>query len=88
MKFPIHLFALLISASSVVAADWKKHIIHEGQHTLTAVGADFTGDGVIVGTPTGSTGHLLSSGAPIVVPDVRCMILDGINRQTNNHTIS
>lgn len=47
MKFPIHLFALLISASSVVAADWKKHIIHEGQHTLTAVGADFTGDGVI-----------------------------------------
>lgn len=38
-----------------------------------------TGDGVIVGTPTGSTGHLLSSGAPIVVPDVRCMILDGIN---------
>ncbi len=38
-----------------------------------------TGDGVIVGTPTGSTGHLLSAGAPIVFPDVRCMILDGIN---------
>jgi NAD+ kinase len=38
-----------------------------------------TGDGVIVGTPTGSTGHLLSTGSPIVVPDVRCMILDGIN---------
>ncbi len=38
-----------------------------------------SGDGVIVGTPTGSTGHLLSTGAPIVVPDVRCLILDGIN---------
>ena len=38
-----------------------------------------TGDGVIVGTPTGSTGHLLSTGAPIVLPDVRCMILDGVN---------
>jgi len=37
------------------------------------------GDGVIVGTPTGSTGHLLSTGAPIVLPDVRCMILDGVN---------
>ena len=38
-----------------------------------------TGDGVIVGTPTGSTGHLLSTGAPIVLPDVRCIILDGVN---------
>lgn len=37
------------------------------------------GDGVVVGTPTGSTGFLLSAGAPIVMPDVRCMVLDGIN---------
>ncbi|MFH1569728.1 MAG: NAD(+)/NADH kinase [Gemmatimonadota bacterium] len=37
------------------------------------------GDGVVVGTPTGSTGFLLSAGAPIVMPDVRCMILDGVN---------
>ena len=37
------------------------------------------GDGVVVGTPTGSTAFLLSTGAPIVMPDVRCMILDGIN---------
>jgi NAD+ kinase len=36
-------------------------------------------DGVVVGTPTGSTAHLLAMGAPIVMPDVRCMILDGIN---------
>jgi NAD+ kinase len=37
------------------------------------------GDGVVVGTSTGSTGFLLSTGAPIVMPEVRCMILDGIN---------
>jgi NAD+ kinase len=37
------------------------------------------GDGVVVGTPTGSTGFLLSAGAPIVMPDVRCFILDGIH---------
>lgn len=36
-------------------------------------------DGVVVGTPTGSTGFLLSAGAPIVMPEVRCLILDGIN---------
>ncbi len=37
------------------------------------------GDGVIAGTPTGSTGYLLSTGAPIVMPNVRCFMLDGIN---------
>lgn len=37
------------------------------------------GDGVVVGTPTGSTGLLLSTGAPIVMPDVRCLVLNGIN---------
>ena len=37
------------------------------------------GDGVVVGTPTGSTGFLLATGAPIVMPDVRCMVLDGVN---------
>ncbi|HUJ75911.1 MAG TPA: NAD(+)/NADH kinase [bacterium] len=36
-------------------------------------------DGVIVGTPTGSTGYLLSTGAPIVMPDVSCFVLDGLN---------
>ena len=37
------------------------------------------GDGVIVGTPTGSTGYLLSTGAPVVMPDTDCVVLDGIN---------
>lgn len=36
-------------------------------------------DGVIVGTPTGSTGYLLSTGAPIVMPNVQCFVLDGLN---------
>lgn len=37
------------------------------------------GDGVIVGTPTGTTGYLLSTQAPLVMPDAQCFVLDGIN---------
>ena len=37
------------------------------------------GDGIIVGTPTGSTAYLMSTGAPIVVPEVDCMIVNPLN---------
>ena len=37
------------------------------------------GDGVIVGTATGSTAYLLAAGSPIVMPELRCMIIAGLN---------
>ena len=41
-------------------------------HTMRA-------DGVIVGTPTGSTSYLLATGSAIVSPQVPCIIINGIN---------
>lgn len=38
----------------------------------------FPGDGVIVSTPTGSTGYTLAAGGPIVQPDMRLMIVSPI----------
>ena len=45
------LYSLLLSMSLALGAGqaraegWKKHVVHEGHQTLTAVAADFTGDG-------------------------------------------
>ena len=38
-------------------------------------GTVFSGDGVIVATPTGSTAYNLSSGGPIIAPDVNALVI-------------
>ena len=37
------------------------------------------GDGIIIGTATGSTAYLLAAGSPIIMPELRCMIITGLN---------
>ena len=37
------------------------------------------GDGIIVGTATGSTAYLMAAGSPIILPELRCMIITGLN---------
>lgn len=47
--FALSLFcaATIFASSSTASAEWKKHVVHTGFHTNTAVAADFTGDGKV-----------------------------------------
>ena len=45
----------------------------------------FTSDGIIVATPTGSTGYSLSAGGPIVQPDMKCMIITPVCAHSMQH---
>jgi NAD+ kinase len=49
--------------------------LHINDHPIRKI----RGDGVIVGTATGSTAYLLAAGSPIVMPELRCMIVSGLN---------
>ena len=61
----------------VLRSNWR--MINVGVTVNDARIRTIRADGVIVGTPTGSTGYLLSTGSPIVMPGAEIFILDGLN---------
>lgn len=56
----------------------ESHINHEFHDTITA-------DGIIVATPTGSTGYSLSAGGPVIEPSMKCMVITPVCAHSFRH---
>lgn len=72
----------VLAVNDIVVASGAVRMVH----VHTCVGgepvATYAADGVIVSSPTGSTGYSLSAGGPLVHPDVRALMITPIAPHT------
>ena len=82
--FSVEERSLLTTSSLLALNEVFLHRTEETSFLRTEVYADdqfvatYSGDGVIVATPTGSTAYSLSCGGPILTPDSRCLSITPI----------
>lgn len=62
----------------VITRSGFSRIIRVGIYVNNELVQDFRGDGVIISTPTGSTGYNLSAGGPIVTPTAQLILITPI----------
>lgn len=76
----------IVSAShavnDVVVACSSRRLVDLDVHVDDDLVAGYAADGVVVASPTGSTGYALSAGGPLMHPDVQAMLITPIAAHT------
>lgn len=64
-----------LALNDMYASGTTARLVHLEVRLRGGVVARYAADGVLVASPTGSTGYSLSAGGPVVSPDVPCMLI-------------
>lgn len=64
---------------AVIDKSSSMRVIHLSVHVDDEFLVSFQGDGIIVATPTGSTGYALAAGGPIIAPASRVIVLQPVS---------
>ena len=70
---------------TVITKGAVARVIHLGVHCDEVKALELSGDGVIIATPTGSTGYNLSAGGPIVEPGAQNLLITPICAQAKQN---
>jgi NAD+ kinase len=72
----------LLAMNDIVVASGAVRMVHVHTRVGEDAIATYAADGVIVSSPTGSTGYSLSAGGPLVHPDVQALMITPIAPHT------
>lgn len=67
-----------LNDATLTCAPVTRHIMVANVYVNGALAESFSGDGLIVSTPTGSTAYSFAAGGPVVQPDMELLILTPI----------
>ena len=70
------------AVNDVVVACSTRRLVDLDVHVDDDLVASYAADGVVVASPTGSTGYALSAGGPLMHPDVQAMLITPIAAHT------
>jgi NAD+ kinase len=67
-----------LALNDAVLSKFGTHVIHFDVYVDDQLLNDYTADGLIMSTPTGSTAYNLSAGGPLIVPNASMMVMTPI----------
>lgn len=78
IEIPEKLHNLQIFNEIVISRDFKSHIVNFKLTQDYKNICEYSADGIIIATPSGSTAYSLSAGGPVVDPQINCAIVTPI----------
>ena len=72
----------ILALNDIFLTGVSRKMVHAETRVGGSMASRYAADGMLVSSPTGSTGYALSAGGPVIAPDVPCMLLTPVCAHT------